>query len=130
MTFQNPLQTIHLTILSQMADPSLNPTWHGKFQTRERSPATINQDIFRAFNRVTLENSQTLMGMDYLLPSLSVGDIVSWATFSNGHLHTYVVTPCGFQVITGREIHGRASAPSAVPGMDAADAAELSQVAS
>lgn len=52
--------------------------------------ADTNAQIFRALNRVDAHDSGRLIRMGYLLPSLSVGDVVRWRE------KTWVVAPTGF----------------------------------
>lgn len=44
----------------------------------EKADAEINERIFRFFNRVDSLDEEKLEAVGYRLPSLSVGDIVTW----------------------------------------------------
>lgn len=69
------------------------PTWSGEVEVRDL------EDIFRLFNRVDEEDSVRLMEMDYRLPSLSVGDVVSYDGTCK------IVADHGFEDIAEGEYH-------------------------
>jgi hypothetical protein len=57
----------------------------------------VNDAIFRFFNRVEPEDSDTLELLDYRLPSLSAGDFITWGG------NTYRVKGVGFEKLTQTE---------------------------
>jgi hypothetical protein len=61
------------------------------------SPEEINEQIFRLFNRVEDADGVRLERMGYRLPSLSVGDFVTWGgkTYSPGMI--------GWNCVTGND---------------------------
>lgn len=59
--------------------------------------AAINEDIYRLFNRIDEADNTRLEHWGYMLPSLSVGDFVTWGG------KTYGVAALGFQTATGSE---------------------------
>jgi hypothetical protein len=76
--------------------------WHGlvpiEYATpRDGSPVeasnadAVNEALFRTFNRVTDEDTERLEALEYRLPSLSPGDLITWEK------HAYRVLALGFE---------------------------------
>lgn len=57
-------------------------------------PASVNEALFRYFNRVDEADNDRLEDIGYTLPSLSVGDLVHWGGL------TYRIAGVGFDQIT------------------------------
>lgn len=57
-------------------------------------PSAVNEALFRYFNRVDDGDGDRLADLGYNLPSLSVGDLISW-----DHV-TYRVAGMGFEKLT------------------------------
>lgn len=66
---------------------------------KEPTVEQINERIFRLFNRIDPGDDARLTALGYFLPSLSVGDFVTWGYPPI----TYAVAPIGFQTVTGNE---------------------------
>jgi hypothetical protein len=89
--------------IGQMETPGMvGPEWTGEYegQTVNGTPAAgVLEAIFRHFNRVTDEDAKRLARMDYKLPSLSVGDIVS---MEGTH---YLVCGSGFKAVSQQVVN-------------------------
>lgn len=60
-------------------------------------PDEANEQIFRTFNRIDEADAAFLERIGYRLPSLSVGDFVTWGG------KTYGVNAVGFETVTGKQ---------------------------
>lgn len=61
----------------------------------EEHAETVNEALFRFFNRVDEADEARLKRLRYELPSLSVGDYIAWGE------STYRVASVGFTKVTG-----------------------------
>lgn len=53
--------------------------WTGSVPADENAdPDVVNEQIFRMFNRVDEADNERLEKWGYRLPSLSVGDVITW----------------------------------------------------
>ena len=107
---------MHVQIFSMMAascgSPNSGPMWIGTLPTGKvgrysiavpvqwndpKNEDQVNDILFRYFNRVHLDDDDRLAAIGYNLPSMSVGDFVSWGG------NTYRVMRAGFEKVTGTE---------------------------
>jgi hypothetical protein len=79
--------------------------WHGEVELPEQAhpindgitEQEVNEFLFRYFNRVDEEDGDRLAEIGFELPSLSVGDLIHWAST------TWRVAGMGFEKITGSD---------------------------
>lgn len=93
---------MRVQIFSMMAaiGGSENVQWDGDVPIQASfmdDASQVNERIFRFFNRVDENDANTLELIGYRLPSLSMGDLVTWGN------KTYRVEGYGFKQITGCE---------------------------
>src|SRR3954451_19528413 len=90
------------------AEGMVGPEWSGEISdTYSMGPSDeALERIFRHFNRVTDEDAERLQRMDYKLPSLSVGDIV---TMEGTH---YLVCGMGFKAVPEETVRRIKANPS------------------
>jgi hypothetical protein len=79
----------HLHGVQWEGDTDVNPT--------AGDPDFTNSRLFRLFNRVDEKDGEYLESIGYRLPSLSVGDFVTWRH------KTWQITSDGFEKITVRD---------------------------
>lgn len=97
-----------ITIYSKMADSpdyriatgTTSPIWEGEVEVRDL------EDVFRYFNRVEEADADRLDEIDYRLPSLSSGDVVTV-----GGIHNLVAS-MGFKEISPEELEALKQADS------------------
>ncbi len=53
-------------------------SWEGEVHLEGANDLELCEDIFRKFNRVSDEDVRRLSELNYILPSVSVGDIIGW----------------------------------------------------
>jgi hypothetical protein len=84
---------VRLTIWSHFKGQS----WTGEIQELPGNERNVNEQIFRLFNRVDVEDGERLDAWNYNLPSMSVGDMLTHSR------KTWLVADIGFVQLTPYE---------------------------
>lgn len=89
MTATSTAAEVEIYSAGARTEDGSSPTWLGVV------PDSDPEAIFRYFNRVDAEDAARLRDAGYLLPSLSVGDVISYTATGR----SLIVCPAGFAEI-------------------------------